>query len=65
MPTINLDGHVATLVAVLLVLAGCVIAIVHPETLSFSQLLDDAKYLIGLLAVGRGLAAARSTTTRH
>lgn len=57
-------ANVATILVVLLVLAGCVVAVVHPETLSFDQLLDKAGPLVGGLAVGRGLATiGRNRTT--
>jgi hypothetical protein len=49
--------NVATLIVVALVLAGCVIAIVHPETLAYVDLLKYAGPLVGGLAVGRGIAA--------
>lgn len=54
-------ANVATLIVAALVLVGCIIAIVHPETLTYQQLLDDAGPMIGLLAVGRGLAASKRT----
>lgn len=54
-------ANVATLIVAALVLCGVVIAIVHPETLSYKELLDDAGPMIGLLAVGRGLAASKHT----
>ena len=51
--------NVATIVALLLAAVGAVICIVHPETLTFDAYLDDMKFLIGGLAVGRGLAVAK------
>lgn len=48
----------ATVVALLLAAVGAVVCIVHPETLSFSDYLDQMKFLIGGLAVGRGIAVA-------
>lgn len=53
----NLDTiNIATILVGLLVLVGCIICVVHPETLTYQQLLDDAGPLVGGLAVGRGLA---------
>jgi hypothetical protein len=51
-------ANVATVVSLLVAAVGAFVVVVHPETLSFSEYLDDIKFLIGGLAVGRGLASA-------
>jgi flagellar biosynthesis component FlhA len=63
------NGNVATvLVAVLVVIVavvGGVVVIVHPDTLSFKQYVDALSKLaigVGVLGVGRGLAARKPRT---
>lgn len=47
---------VVTIIAVILALAGAVVVIVNPASLSFEEYLDAMKWLLGFLAVGRGIA---------
>lgn len=51
---------IVTIIAVIIALAGAIVVIVNPETLSFKEYLDQMKYLLGFVAVGRGLAAIGS-----
>jgi hypothetical protein len=46
---------VATILIVIVAIAGAVVTIVHPETLSFDQYLKYMTPGAGLLAVGRGI----------
>lgn len=50
--------NVATIAALLMAVVGAIVVVVHPETLSFDQYLEQMKFLFGGLAVGRGLASA-------
>lgn len=52
-------ANVATIVSLLLAAAGAIVVIVHPETLTFDQYFENMKFLIGGLAIGRGIAAAK------
>lgn len=49
-------SNVATILAVIVAVAGAVVAAVGH--LTFAQYLDAMKWLIGLLAVGRGVGVA-------
>lgn len=59
MPDLS-TANVATIVSLLLAVVGALVVIIQPETLDFSTYLDDMKFLIGGLAVGRGIAAVKS-----
>lgn len=43
------------IIALVVVLAGGVVTVVHPETLSFSAYLRDVALGAGLLGIGHGL----------
>jgi hypothetical protein len=58
--TIDLNTiNVATIITIILAIAGGVVCIVQPSTLTFDQYLEQMKYLIGLVGIGRGIAAAK------
>lgn len=46
---------VATIIVIIAAIAGAVVVVAHPETLSFDQYLKALGPAVGLLAVGRGL----------
>ena len=46
---------VATLIVLVVAIAGAVVTIVHPETLSFANYVKNVGVAAGLLAIGRGL----------
>ncbi len=50
---------VATLIVAIIAIAGAVLVIVHPETLTFAEYVRNVGVAAGLLAVGRGLAARK------
>jgi|tagenome__1003787_1003787.scaffolds.fasta_scaffold17478381_2 ABC-type transporter Mla maintaining outer membrane lipid asymmetry permease subunit MlaE len=47
---------VVTIIAVIITIAGALVTIINPAALSFEEYLDAMKWLLGLLAVGRGVA---------
>lgn len=62
------NNPVASLLVVLIAIAGAVVTIVEPDTLPFDQYVQNVMIGAGLLAIGRGvqdgLKHQRTNTTR-
>jgi hypothetical protein len=50
---------IATILMVIVAIAGAVVSIVHPENLGFDQYIRDLAVGAGLLGIGRGIAAKK------
>lgn len=49
------NNPVASLIVVLIAVAGAIVTIINPDTLPFDQYVQDVMIGAGLLAVGRGV----------
>lgn len=55
MVTNPITSYIATAIVVIIAIAGAIVVIVNPETLTFDQYVKDIGIAAGLLAIGRGL----------
>lgn len=59
------DNPVASLIVVIVAVAGAIVTVTNPDTLPFRDYVESVTLGAGLLAIGRGLDKSRQLETNN